>query len=110
MKCFAGRVPDGNIKISGNILNHVDKEDLVIRDLGYFNIKQVSEIAKKEAYFISRLAKSINVYLDENDEKPLDIIQHIEKMNIKNKEIDMIAYLGKTERLPVRLIALKSSG
>lgn len=107
MKCCAGRVPDGNVAISGNILNHVDEEDLVIRDLGYFNIKQLSEVAKKNAHFISRLSKSINIYLNKDDEIPLDVIQYIEKMNVKDKEIDMTVYLGKTERLPVRFIAIK---
>jgi hypothetical protein len=107
MKCCAGRVSDGNANISEEILKHVGQEDLVIRDLGYFNIKQLSKIANKNAYFISRLSKSINIYLNENDEKPFDIIEYVEKNNVKHKEIDMWVYLGKTERVPVRLIVIK---
>jgi hypothetical protein len=107
MKCVAGRVPDGNARLSGNILNYVELEDLVIRDLGYFNIKQLSEIAKKNAYFISRLTKSINVYLNEFDEIPLNIIKYFEEKCIKDKKIDIEVYLGKTERVPFRLIGIK---
>lgn len=107
MEFYAGKVPDGNTDISENILRVVGNNDLVIRDLGYFNIKQLIKIENSLAFFISRLSKSINVYKNKDDEDPLDLIKFIEDLGINEKEIDITVYLGKDERFPVRLVAIK---
>jgi len=47
----------------------VFKDDLVIRDLGYFSIPVLENIHKKEAFFLSRLPSHVLVY----DEKGVEI-------------------------------------
>lgn len=105
MKCVAGRVPDA--ALSGDIINYVNENDLIIRDLGYFNLANFSKIIQKKAYFISRLSKSVFVYLNKYDDAPLDLIDYLEKLNIKNKNIDIGIYIGKKDRIFVRLIGVK---
>ena len=56
---------------------------MVIRDLGYFNLSNFSKIVNKKAYFLSRLSKSVNVYLNKSDEQPLNLIEYLEKLGVK---------------------------
>lgn len=105
MKCVSGRVPDS--ALSGDIFNLVKENDLIIRDLGYFNLANFSKIIAKKAYFISRMSKGVLTYLNKDDENPLNLIEHLEKLGVKNKGIDINLYIGKKERLLVRLIGIK---
>jgi hypothetical protein len=105
MKCVAGKVPDSTL--SGDIIDYVQEDDLIIRDLGYFNLANFSKIACKNAYFISRLLKGVCVYLNKDAEQPVNLIEHLEKLGANHKSIDIDVYIGKTERLSVRLIGVK---
>jgi hypothetical protein len=105
VKFVAGRVPDSTM--SSDIVGYLEKNDLVIRDLGYFNLSQLSKITNKKAYFISRLSKTTNIYLNQNDKEPLDLIAHLKKLEIEKNNVDIDVYIGRTERLQVRLIGIK---
>jgi hypothetical protein len=105
IKSVAGKIPDG--ALSGDIIKYVSEDDLIIRDLGYFNLTHFSLIAAKNAFFISRLSKTPHVYLNEDDECPVNIIEHLERLGIQNKSVDIDVYVGKSNRLHLRLIAVK---
>lgn len=105
MKCVAGKIPDA--ALSGDIIDYVQKDDLVIRDLGYFNLTNFSKIARKMAYFISRLSKGVHVYLNKSDKEPVNLVEHLEKLGVKSRNVDIDVYVGKIERLLVRLIGVK---
>jgi hypothetical protein len=105
VKFVAGRVPD--VTMSADIIEYLAKGDLVIRDLGYFNLSQLSRISNAEASYISRLSKGTNVYLNEDDKEPLDLIKHLKTLEIEKGGVDIDIYIGKIERLPVRLIGIK---
>jgi hypothetical protein len=105
IKCVAGKVPDA--ALSGDIIDYVQEDDLVIRDLGYFNLTNFSKIASKKAYFISRLSKNVQVFLNKCDEQPVNLIEYLEKLGVKNKSVDVDVYVGKKERLLIRLIGVK---
>ena len=105
MKCVAGRIPDSSL--SGDIIDHVGESDLVIRDLGYFNLTNFSKIIKKRAFFLSRLSKGVLIYLNKDDEQPVNLVEHLEKLGVKHKGVDIDVYVGKKERLSVRLIGVK---
>jgi hypothetical protein len=105
MRLVAGKVPDS--ALSGDIIENVEEGDLIIRDLGYFNLANFSKIVSKKAYFISRLMKGVNVYLNKSDEQPINLVEHLEKLGVKKKNIDIDVYIGKNERLSVRLIGVK---
>ncbi len=102
VKLVAGRIPD--ITMSADIIDYIGEGDLVIRDLGYFHLTQLSRISGKDAHFISRLSKSANVYLKKDDQEPVDLIAHLSKLKIDE---DIEIYIGKIERLKVRLLGIK---
>lgn len=104
-KLLSGRKPDATL--SNEIIKYLKKNDLVIRDLGYFNITKLKNICKKEAYFLSRLQKHVCVYLNEHDKQPLNFIEYLKTQTSHNKQVDIEVYVGKKERMLVRLIAIK---
>lgn len=105
VKFVAGRVPD--VKMSADIINFLEEGDLVIRDLGYFNLSQLSRISSKGSKFISRLSKTTNAYLNKEDKEPINLIQHLKSLEIEKRNVDTDIYIGKLERLHVRLIGIK---
>ena len=106
VKCVSGRVPDASL--SSDIINYIEEDDLVIRDLGYFNFSQLLKIKQNKAYFISRLVNSAQVYLSRDDENPVSLIKHLTELGIDEKKpIDIALYIGVKDRILVRLIAVK---
>lgn len=61
----------------------------------------------KNSYYLSRLSKTAYVYLSKDSETPIDLIDYLEKKEINNEGIDIELFIGKTEKLSVRLIAIK---
>ena len=100
----AGNRPDARDaqEKSGNI----QKNDLAIRDLGYFALDALSEIQQAEAYFLSRLNFKTIVYEQIKDVLiELDfgkLYRHMEQYGIRRIEKQVL--MGKEDKLPVRLI------
>ena len=86
---------------AGKILNIVSPGDLLIRDLGYFVLGILKKLAEKGVFFISLAKKEVKIYLKREDE-PIDLA----KMLKKRGNLDIQVFLGKEEKLPVRLIAI----
>jgi Transposase DDE domain len=106
MKLVGGSTPDASL--SGDVLQIIEKEDLIIRDLGYFNLSVLSKIiSMRFRYYLSRLSKTVYVYLSKDCETPIDLIDYLNEKGIEKGGIDIEVFIGKTERLPVRLIAIK---
>jgi hypothetical protein len=106
VKFVSGKIPDA--QMSDDIINYLKKDDLIVCDLGYFKLSKFSKIGIKKAKFISRLSRSTHVYLKRDDEEPLDLIKHLDGLDCKmGADIDTDIYIGKNERLLVRLIAVK---
>lgn len=104
-KCISGKIPD--ISLSEDILQYSRENDLIIRDMGYFNLSHFTQMNKKNVKFISRLKQTINVFLNKDDKNPINLIDHLKIINAKRKKIDIDIYLGKEERIHVRLIGVK---
>lgn len=82
MRLVGGSTPDSSL--SKDILQNIEEEDLLIRDLGYFNLSALSRIiSMKNVYFLSRLSKAANVYLSKDCETPIDLIAYLKKGSIK---------------------------
>ena len=78
--------------------------DLIIRDLGYYHSSVFESIIEKEAYFISRLHSSCNVYNQKKGTEKLDFGSLYKQMQSTGEQYrDMNVYLGK-DRIPVRLV------
>jgi hypothetical protein len=104
-RCLSGKTPDASL--SKDIFSFAEEGDLVIRDMGYFNLSHFTLFNKKNIWFISRLKSDVYVYLNKTDEQPINIIEYLESLNLKKKKIDIDVYIGKKERIPLRLIGLK---
>jgi hypothetical protein len=90
--------------ISDKILEGLQAFSLIIRDLGFFNQTVFRKIEEKEAFFISRLSPSVNVYLNKDDKDAIDLPELMSKSFKHLNKIEIMVYLGNKERLPVRLI------
>ena len=88
------------------ILKYLLPGMLIVRDLGYFSLDTLKKIQNAKAYFLSRLSSSVNVYLNKNDDKPINISEYL-KNALKDKHglIDTEVYLGKEKEIKVRLVA-----
>ena len=107
----SGRITDLNITSgnrndrtdSGESADRVEKGDLILRDLGYFSTPVMKKYVDQEAFFLSRLDSSTNVY--DTDLKQIsfkELYNTMKKGGAGEKEISV--YIGKETKLPVRLI------
>ncbi len=83
------------------------ENDLVLRDLGYFTLKSLIGIGGKNAFFLSRLLKSVNVYFsDDNDATPVNLPEYLDKKYGQLSVTELSVYLGE-EKLSCRLVAYR---
>lgn len=92
-------------KFSKNIENTTKKGELLIRDLGYFDLTAIVKMIAKGVYFISRLQKGVNLYFKKNC-KAIDIYDFLKKQTQNGNNVDSQVYLGE-QKIPTRLIAVK---
>lgn len=98
---FSGNIPDQTL--ANRIIALLEKNDLVLRDLGYYLLDSMKKIEEKEAYYASRFKVDVNVYESEESRKPLDLAKFLDE-KIFHGIVDETVFLG-AERHPVRLIA-----
>jgi len=88
---------------AGETTDNIEKDDLILRDLGYFSTPVFENCMEKGAFFLSRLDCSTNVYdALGNLISFKDIYKLMRENGIIEKE--MSVYVGSQTRLPVRLI------
>jgi Transposase DDE domain len=91
-------------KEAREVLDDIQKEDLVIRDLGYHVCKSFSNIIERGAYFISRLSPSINVYtLKNGNYHKLDFKNLYNRMTKRNQKSDYKNVFISEDKIPVAL-------
>lgn len=91
---------DNDQSYAMKILELVKPGDVLIRDLGYFVLRVFKRLSAKGVYFISRLKKGVNIYQEQDS--PIDLASMLKKRGA----LDINVFLGKEERIPVRLIAI----
>lgn len=106
-KLFQGNEPDqGHAE---RILEFIQPNDLVIRDLGYFALNSLRKISEMNAYFITRLKSNTKFYLKETDKIPLDVSWHLQHDIFKDLNIiEIDGFLGE-EKVPGRLVIYRQS-
>jgi len=87
--------------IGPDLLEEIKKDDLILRDMGYFSLNIFSEIEEKGAYWLTRLPVTTGILLE--NEKSLES----QLRPTKNTLIDELVYVGE-ERKPCRLIAVRA--
>lgn len=98
---FSGNKPDQSL--AGRLIPMIERDDLIIRDLGYFVLKNLQEIEEKGAYYISRWKVNEDVYESKEAKEPLNLARFLDKHMWKGV-VDIEVFVGK-ERRPVRLVA-----
>lgn len=80
----------------------VEKGDLIIRDLGYFDQNVLNRIDGQLAYYISRVQPKLSLY--DSDRKKIDMEELLRKM--KKKRIQQMTMMVTTNEIkkPVRLL------
>ncbi|MFQ3579826.1 MAG: IS4 family transposase [Bacteroidales bacterium] len=82
-----------------------NKNDLIIRDQGYFLQESFNELIKSEAFFVSRLNTTAKIYQDEYTNDFISFKELYHQM-LRNKIVskDINIRLGKKDRIPVRMV------
>lgn len=91
-------------KAGSDIVDILKPGDLVIRDLGYFTLRNFKVINSHGAYFISRLKYGVSIF-DSDGKSRLSLLNELS--NHGKLDIDIV--LGNNEKLPLRLIAIPVS-
>jgi hypothetical protein len=88
-------------KASPDILGVAGKDDLIIRDLGYFVIDTLKEITGRGIYYITRYHRGAFVLNKENQSR-IDLVKLIKKQRF----VDIDVLLGVESKFPCRLVAI----
>lgn len=88
-------------------IESVNRQDLLLRDLGYIGLDFLGKIQEKEAYFLNRIKSNINVWLRSKNDyfAELDLAKVEKQMresNIKTREFSVC--LGSDKKVNCRLI------
>jgi Transposase DDE domain len=95
---------DNDQKASRNILEIAQKDDLILRDRGYFVLDVLGEMIEKGIYFLSLWQPSVSI-LDATTKQKIDLASFLRK--IGDNCVDMPILLGATNQLKIRLVALR---
>jgi len=80
---------------------------LIIRDLGYFALKALIKLPIIGAFFLSRLIKTVSVYLPNQDDAVADLGTYF-LQNFPNQTIiDIDVFIGQKEKFPCRLVVYR---
>jgi hypothetical protein len=91
---------------SKETLDQIEKNDLLVRDLGYVTMTYLNGIVKNKAYFLNRLPTTVNIYSPKGEDyHPIDwaeIDKHFEKNTLPQMELDVV--LTMKHKLGVRMV------
>ena len=94
---------------SSSILPLIQRNDLILRDLGYFHIGVFKQIKKAGAYFISKLKGNVSIHCSK-DEQRIDLVKYLKGLERNSiSSFDIQVKMGAKELLPVRLCGYKLS-
>lgn len=84
----------------------IEKNDLIIRDLGYFVLDVFESVQKSQAFFLSRLEPRVLIYQEKNGSTTQlsykGLYERMAEAKQTTMEIDVL--IGEKKKLPVRLI------
>jgi hypothetical protein len=99
------RSPDQ--KLAQRNLRIIQQGDLSIQDLGFFDVDVLKAINGIGAFFLSRLHSSVNIYINNDDEEPIDIAKYLNTHYPNDSVIDLWVFVTK-EKFPCRLVAYRA--
>jgi hypothetical protein len=99
-KLTSANIPDSREANSGNEI--FEAGELVLRDLGYFNLDNFARIEFFEAYYLSRLNPGVLVF--DNNEQLCFKSLHEKMQRAEQSMVEMRVTVGATKRLGCRLV------
>lgn len=90
--------------LSKEVLKHLKKRDLVIQDLGYYNMKFFEDVQQLGAFYLSRLHSMSMVFLNKEDKSPVELGKLLDKRIKKGQVLDIDIYITE-KKIKTRLIA-----
>jgi hypothetical protein len=99
-KLTSANVPDG--AESSLAQEGIGKNELLVKDLGYFNMQYFNKIDKADAYYVSRLSPSVLVY--ENGEELCLKALYEQMVRSCTLLVEKEVVLGKKKELKTRLV------
>ena len=97
-----------DISFSSNIVNRLQPNDLVIRDLGYWKTSVLNSIHQKGAYFIS-WRRNRGIIKDLSNEK-YDLLNTLKSLDVqKGTHFELLCKLNNQDNMTIKLIANKVS-
>lgn len=93
---------------SKETLDRIEKNDLLVRDLGYVTMTYLNGVVNNEAFFLNRLPTTIKVYsLKGGGDQPVDwaeVDKRFGKNGLVQMELDVV--LSKKHKLDARMVIL----
>lgn len=102
-----GSARESDKTVADHRMHHIEKGDLILRDLGYYSTDSYLKIEDQNAFYISRLKAQVGIYQKTAEGfKALDWSSILQKIkNGKKDHFDEWVYIGKKQKHPVRLMA-----
>ena len=89
-------------KASPDLLPHLQENDLVLRDLGYFAVRVLEQIVQRSAFFLSRFYFRTAVF--DLAGQPLDLLALLRQKG----KVDQWVRIGQKEKMRMRLVAFRA--
>lgn len=86
------------------LVNHVQKGDLTLEDLGYFKLRKFQLLSEKGAFFLSRLLVGTSVF-DATTNREINLGSMLR--GVEDDVFELNVTVGAKERFPCRLIAMR---
>lgn len=90
--------------LSKRILKHITPNTLNIQDLGYFEVESFCGIEDRQGYYLSRLLNSVLVFLNKDDDKPIELGKYLQRLQKKGKPLDIEVFITN-KKMKTRLLA-----
>jgi NTP pyrophosphatase (non-canonical NTP hydrolase) len=87
------------------LVKDLDKNGLVIMDLGYYGVKNFKMIEEKEGYFISKIKINTNIYKTEKKTEKIGLKNELKNKNEIDEKVVIRGQQGKW--MEVRLVGIK---
>ena len=89
-------------KASPDLLPHLQENDLVLRDLGYFAVRVLEQIVQRGAFFLSRFYFRTAVF--DLAGRPTDLLALLRQKG----KVDQWVRIGQKEKMRMRLVAFRA--
>ncbi len=102
-----GSARESDKTVADQRMHHIEKGDLILRDLGYYSTDSYIKIEEQNAFYISRLKAQVGIYQKKAEGySVLDWSSILEKIKTSKKDhFDEWVFIGKKQKHPVRLMA-----